>query len=413
MKHVIIGVGAAGITAAKTIRANQPDAEILMVSLDEYVHSRCMLHKYISKERTEQTLCFVEEDFFDKNQIEWINGHAITKIFPEEQTILVDEMRIAYDKLLLATGANSVIPPVGDLRVAQNVFGLRHLSDVQGMEQCLLEQGNSNAHIVIIGSGLVGLDAAYGYLERGMQVSIVEMADHILPMQLDQIAALAYQKAFEEHGCQFYLDKKASRTILNDKNQITSVILDDNTELPCDMVIVAAGVRPAIEYLEGSGITYERGVCVDSAMQTNIPSIYAAGDVTGLSGIWPNAMKQGEVAGMNMCGITSAYTDTYCIKNTINFFHLVTLSIGSIVPEEEDIVIIKECYNSYKKVIIRENCVIGVILQGDISGSGIWQYLIKNKIDVSKFKNNIFDVTFAEFYNINDNGEYFYAASNS
>lgn len=413
MKHVIIGVGAAGITAAKTIRANQSDAEILMVSLDEYVHSRCMLHKYISKERTEQTLSFVEDNFFEMNQIEWIKGDAVTRILPEKQIILVDDKHIAYDKLLLATGANSIIPPVGDLRAAHNVFGLRHLSDVQGMEQCISEHRDENRHIVIIGSGLVGLDAAYGYLERGMKISIVEMADHILPMQLDQTAAFAYQKAFEEHGCQFYLGKKASRTIINDKNQITSVVLDDNTELPCSMVIVAAGVRPAMEYIQDSGIVCERGICVDSTMQTNIPSIYAAGDVTGLSGIWPNAMKQGEVAGMNMCGITSTYMDTYCIKNTINFFQLVTLSIGIIVPEENDNVIIKECYNSYKKVIIRENCVIGVILQGDISGSGIWQYLIKNKIDVSKFKNNIFDVTFAEFYNIKDNGEYFYAAANS
>ena len=124
MKHVIIGVGAAGITAAKTIRSQQPDASITMVSTDEHVHSRCMLHRYLSHERQEDTLSFVEPDFFESNHIDWIKGVSVKTIDVENKEVLLDNnTSCRYDKLLITTGANSFIPPVGQFREANNVFG--------------------------------------------------------------------------------------------------------------------------------------------------------------------------------------------------------------------------------------------------------------------------------------------------
>ena len=141
-------------------------------------------------------------------------------------------------------------------------------------------------------------------------------------------------------------------------------------------------------------------------MKTSAADVYAAGDITGLSGIWPNAANQGRIAGENMCGADEKYTDTYAIKNTINFFGLVTLCVGKIQPEEGDQIQIKEDKTQYKRVILKDGKVEGVLLQGDISHAGTWQYLIKNKIDVSGIQKNVFDINFADFYQVKENGEY-------
>ena len=186
MKYVIIGVGAAGIMAAKTIRKADKESSLTMISLDAQIHSRCMLHKYLSHERNEKQLSFIPENFFEENQIIWNKAQSVKQLHVKEKQVeLLDGTRVEYDKLLIATGANSFIPPVGNLREAKNVFGLRHLSDAQAIDQSAKEAEN----IVIIGSGLVGLDAAYGLMETGKNVSIVEMADRILPVQLDKTAA--------------------------------------------------------------------------------------------------------------------------------------------------------------------------------------------------------------------------------
>ena len=314
MMHVIIGVGAAGITAAKTIRSQQPDASITMISTDEHVHSRCMLHRYLSHERQEDTLSFVEPDFFETNKIEWIKGVSVKTVDVKNQQVLLDnDTSCHYDKLLITTGANSFIPPVGQFREANNVFGLRHLSDAQAIRP-LADQAEQ---ILIVGSGLVGMDAAYAFLEQGKEVTVVEMADRILPIQLNETAGTAYRKLFEEHGCRFLLGKKASETHMNSNGSIDYVLLDDGTRVDCDLVIVAAGVRPAVECVLDTPIKVDRFIKVSDTMETSFKDIYAAGDVTGLSGIWPNAMKQGQVAALNMCGIETVYDDRYAMKNTM------------------------------------------------------------------------------------------------
>ncbi len=403
MRYVIIGAGVAGLEAAKTIRRHDDAAEILMVSADTHVHSRCMLHKFIAGERDEQGLDFSEKDFFAKYKIDWKKGFQVKQVCPDKKEIQLENgEKITYDKLLLANGTDSFIPPVGELRKASNVYGLRNLSDAQA----IVKEAEAAEDVLVIGSGLVGLDAAYGLLERGKKITIVEMADRILPVQLDAHGADAYQKLFENAGVRFVLGRKASEAACEADGKIHKVTLDNGEELTCDLLIVAAGVRPALACLEDSGIACERGVTVDASMKTSAADVYAAGDITGLSGIWPNAANQGRIAGENMCGADEKYTDTYAIKNTINFFGLVTLCVGKIQPEEGDQIQIKEDKTQYKRIILKDGKVEGVLLQGDISHAGTWQYLIKNKIDVSGIQKNVFDINFADFYQVKENGEY-------
>lgn len=404
MKHVIVGIGAAGITAAKTLRELRPQDEIVMLSVDEKPHSRCMLHKYLSHERDEKGLNFVPEDFFEKNQIWQIPGYRMNGLDTDQKKVYYgDGLACDYDRLLIATGAESFIPPVGALRTAPNVFGLRHLQDAAAIDACA--RGARN--VVIIGSGLVGLDAASGLLEQGKKITIVEMADRILPIQLDARGALEYQKRFEQAGCRFCLGRKGSDTVCNEKGEVIQVVLDDGEKLDCDLVIVAAGVRSAVGGLEESGLKIDRGIQVNEYLQTSAPDVYAAGDVTGLSGIWPNAMKQGRTAAKNMAlGNRFAYVDRFAAKNTINFFGLVSLCVGELNPREGDRVLTEESREHYGRAIIRDHKLVGFLLQGDLSHAGIYQYLIKNEIDIEEYEDDIFQMNFGNFFGMKENGEY-------
>ncbi|HJB28875.1 MAG TPA: FAD-dependent oxidoreductase [Candidatus Blautia faecavium] len=404
MKHVIIGIGAAGMTAARTIRELAPNDEIVMLSVDEKPHSRCMLHKYLSHERDEDGLNFVPADFFEKNHIWHIPGCRVEKLDTDRKKVIYGGgIACDYDRLLIATGAESFIPPVGALRTAPNVFGLRHLSDAKAID----ERAKDAKKIVIIGSGLVGLDAAYGLLEQKKEIVIVEMAERILPIQLDEKGAAEYQKRFEAAGCAFRLGRRGADTILNESGEVTHVVLDDGEKLPCDMVIVAAGVRSATAGFEDSGLIIDRGIQVDGYLETNKKGVYAAGDVTGLSGIWPNAQKQGKIAAKNMVlGNQFMYVDRFAAKNTINFFGLVSLCVGKLNPEEGDEVVLRESKDQYERAIFSGDKLVGFLQQGDISHDGIYQYLIKNEIDLKDKKDRIFSLSFGDFYGIKEDGEY-------
>lgn len=413
MKQVIIGAGAAGIKAAQTLRELDPGSEIVVISKEDQVHSRCMLHKFLSHERTKQEINFVPETFFNANRIQWISGRAAVNVNCQDKKVrLNDDSEISYDNLLLATGAYYVIPPINGFREASNVFGFRDLCDAEAIDRA----AESGKKVVIVGSGLVGMDAAYALIERGITPSVVEMADRILPLQLDVNGAKAYQDLFEQHGCRFYLSARAADTRRDENGNITAVVLDSGEELECSFVIVAAGVKPEIRFLEGCGVEAERSVKVDGYLRTTVPGIYAAGDAAGLSGIWPNAMKQGIVAAKNMCGGSEKYEDVYAMKNTINFFGLVSLCIGDIncLNEQTEVVTLED-RNHYKKALVEDGKLKSILLQGDISASGIFQYLIKNQIVLPAEGKDIFKLSFADFYGFdNHTGTYIWdTAENS
>lgn len=405
MRHIIIGAGAAGISAAGEIRRLRPEDEIVVVSKDDQVHSRCMFHKYLSGERNAEGINFVPGDFFTDNRIQWISGRAMTGLdCAGKRALLDDGSDLIYDRLLIATGAYYLVPPIPGFREADNVYGFRDLCDAQAIDRA----ADTGSRAVIVGSGLVGMDAAYALMERGIKPAVVEMADRILPLQLDANAAAEYQQRFEAHGCRFFLSAKAADTRRDVNGRITAVVLDSGESLECDFVIVAAGVRPEVRFLQDCGVQVDRAVKTDACLKTTAPGVYAAGDVCGLSGIWPNAMKQGIIAARNMCGLPTRYEDTYAMKNTMNFFGLPALCLGDINRVEEDTqVIIQEDSRVYRKALVEDNRLKAILMLGDISASGIFQYLIKNEIPLPRCDRDIFRLTFADFYGFDkDSGKY-------
>lgn len=407
--YVIVGTGAAGMAAAERIRLYKKDATVIMMSIDEHSHSRCMLHKFLGGERTEEELSFVEPDFFEKNEIYWGKAQKALGLDIQNKRIQMENGYQPYDKLLIATGSVFGIPPINHFRTASNVYGFRDLSDAQKIDAAV--KAKNAKHVFIVGSGLVGLDVATGLMERGVKVTIAEMAPRVMPLQTDDTAAKAYQERFEAHGARFLLGIGASDSIVNDQNEITAVVLSTGETVECDFVICAAGVRPNIAWLEGSGLETERGITVDSHMRTSAQDVYAAGDVTALAGVWPNAMDMGRVAASNMCGVDTEYTDRYCMKNTSNFFGLQMLTIGDINAQVEGAEFyVKESRNCYKKAIVKDGVLKSILIQGDISHTGHWQYLIKNEVNLSEIlkRKEIFDITYGDFFETDDIGEYQY-----
>ncbi|MDK2941439.1 MAG: nitrite reductase large subunit [Acetobacterium sp.] len=409
MKIVIIGASAAGISAAKTIKASEPVTEVVIISKEDSVHSRCMLHKFLGHERDAKGISFIAEDFFEKNGITWLSNTTVIGLDAQKKTVKTHDNRdINYDKLLIATGASYFIPPIPGLRESKNVYGFRDLKDAQLLDS----ECNTARNAVVIGAGLVGMDAAVALLARGLKVTVIEMTQSVMSLQLDQKSAEAYQQLFEKNGTEFVLADKVVLVDVDEVGRGKTIHLASGKAIPADVIVIAAGVRPAFNFTEGSGITTDHAILVGDDLKTNIDDIYAAGDVTGIAGIWPNAMKQGRIAAINMLGEKLLYEDRYALKNTVNFFGLTTLSLGNINPEVEENcdIFIREDRNNYQKIVMKKGVVQGVIIQGNIGGTGFWQYLIKNKIDVSSKNKDVFDLSYADFYGLDQStGEYNYA----
>ena len=288
MRYVVIGASAAGI------RELDNDAEVVLVSKDEHVYSRCILHHYISNHRDVEALNFTGKDFFEKYNINWKKGIEITSVNDVEQTLSLSNGEIlAYDKLMICSGASAFIPPVEGLRTSNNVVGLRNLEDAV----LIKEQAAKVKNVVVLGAGLVGIDALSGLLDSGVNISLVEMSNKVLPLQLDEYTSNVYKNKFEEKGVNLKLGVSAVKLNVDENNNPVSLSLNNGEDVPCELVIVATGVRSNIAFLENSNVECDRfGLLIDEKGKTNIDNIYGAGDVTGRNPIWPTAVKEGIIA---------------------------------------------------------------------------------------------------------------------
>lgn len=407
MKYVVLGSSAAGINGVRELRKLDKECEIVLISKDKAIYSRCILHQYLSGERNMEQLCFAEKDFEKLYQVNWMKGRSCVGLKPKERLVLLDnEETVSYDKLLIATGSHTFVPPVKNLKEAKNVTGFRNIEDME-----VLKEAAENArNIIVMGAGLVGMDCIAGFLELGVKVSVVEMAGWLLSRQLDERAAKTYQEAFEKRGIKQYYGVGIAEVILDEDQKIREAVLTDGTRLPCDYIVVTAGVRSNVEFLEGTGIETSRfGLIYDETGKTSDDNIYGAGDVSGTSPIWPAAVKEGIVAASNMAGVPRKMTDFFASKSTMNFLGIPSMSLGDVNCTDADVTAeVKETKDSYKKILHKNGKIIGAVLQGDLAYGGILQQMIARKIDVRKVKKPIFDIDYSDFFRIKENFEFYF-----
>ena len=306
--------------------------------------------------------------------------------------------------MLIATGSHTFIPPIPGVKEAENVVGFRNIEDID----IIRAAAKKAKHVVVMGAGLVGLDCISGLLELGQKPTLVEMAKWPLSRQLDEKAASVYMNAMEEMGIVQYYGVGISQAVLNEQKEIVSLVLGDGQIIPCDYLIVTAGVRSNVEFLDGSGIETGRfGLIYDETGKTNDPDIYGAGDVSGLRPIWPVAVKEGMIAASNMAGVPRKMTDFFASKSTMNFFGIPTMSLGQVEPEKEDQTEWEESRGTYKKIVHKDGKIKGAILQHDLAYGGILQQLIAHKIDISRVKKPVFEIDYSDFFHIKENFEYY------
>ena len=407
MKFVVIGASAAGISAAGELRRLDKDSDIILISRDEAVYSRCILHHYMEGIRDLKQLSFIEEYFMEKNNIELKKGISAVGIDTKEKTVLLSTgEKVFFDKLLIATGSKTFFPPISNID-AGNIFGLHNFDDCLKIMATVKKAEN----IAIMGGGLIGVDAVTGLLDTKKNLSIIETKSHMLPLQLDEISSKNYEEAFSKNGVNQYYNLGIKAININEDKNIKSIILSDGRELPCDMLIVTAGVRANVDFLKDSDLVLDKfGLVTDEYGRTNIDNIFGAGDVTGRNPIWPVAVKEGIIAANNMVGIKKKLTDFFASKSTMNFLGIPTMSLGINKTDDEsyqtEIEIDKK--GNYKKIIHKDGKIYGAILQGDLSYAGILTQLIANRIDISKVKKPIFKIDYSDFFNVKDNFEFTY-----
>ncbi|MBM7557556.1 FAD-dependent oxidoreductase [Halanaerobacter jeridensis] len=416
MKYLIIGASAAGINAAKELRKLDNSAEITIISKDEKVYSRCMLHYLIAGERDVEELKFITDDFWEQYDINWINDQEVVDVQVEDNQVkLSDDSQHNYDQLLIATGSTPFLPPIDNLDQGQEVFGLRNLEDAEEIE----ELGTEIDKAVVIGAGLVGVDAAIGLNELGVDVSIVELGDRILPQQLDEEASARYQSRFNEAGIQTITNRSAQKLVIDEQNHVQGLKLDNGKELKTQLVIVATGVKPNTNLVADTPINIDQGIIVDEYQQTAIDNIYAAGDVCQseevfsdeltLTPIWPLAVKQGKIAARNMVGQKEEITENFAYQNSMRFLDLSAITYGLVNVDNDDYrVYISQDKDNYKKLILKDNQLRGAVFVGDIDNSGVYGKLIKEEINLSNKLDKLFQLSYGDFFEEEPNGQFVY-----
>ncbi|MBI3583634.1 MAG: NAD(P)/FAD-dependent oxidoreductase [Nitrospinae bacterium] len=394
-KIIIIGNGVAGATAAEVIRKKNKDVSISVYSDEPYpFYSRIKLPHFLGDEIKQEDTYIYNADWYKGNGIEFYPGTKIKKIEPDKQFIITEkEEKAEYDKLLLATGSINFVPPIKG-REKKGFFTLRTIRDVLSIKE--YSQKNKNA--ILIGGGLLGLEAARGLKVRGLDVTVVEFFPRLLPRQLDEKGAKVLRKLIEKVGIKIVLNAQSDEVLGEDK--VTGLKLKDGRNVDCNLIIISAGITPRIELAKEAGISVNKGIIVNERFETNIKGIYAAGDCAEFQGriygLWTASTEHGTIAGSNIAGIDTVYSGT-TPSTTLKIVGIDLTSIGVVNPEGEGYrELIREDGSDdiYKKLVIKDGKIVGAILLGDTKDVRAVGKLIKNNVDVSKYEDKLTDSKF-------------------
>ncbi len=391
MSYIVIGNSAAGLFAVEEIRRHDTKSEIIVLTAEqEQSYSRCLTTYFLAGDIPVSRLYLRDVDFAEKLKLTIVYGVEITGIEPTSRRVQsADGREWEYSKLLLAMGAsaNELTLPGGNL---PEVFTLRTMKDALAIND-VLERGARKA--VIIGGGLVSLKSAYALKRRGLEVTVLISSNQILSQMLNERAASLIQEHLEANGLRFLLRTEVET--ITGENHVQGVLIPTKTELAADLVLVGKGVRPNLGKLKNVGFKMGQGLQVDSSLATNLPHIYAAGDIAEtwdlirqkftVNATWPNATVQGRIAGANMCGGKEIYPGSLGL-NSVDFFGLSAMSAGiTKLPEkkgqvdwgqEESLKIVKNI-PIYSNLLWQGNILKGFVLVGDTSQCGVLTALVK------------------------------------
>jgi NAD(P)H-nitrite reductase large subunit len=405
-KYVIVGASAAGIGAVEAIREVDPVGTITVISEEPCPqYSRPMISDLVSGKANFEKMMCRDDQFWQKNEVQALTGRTAVSLNLAEKWVALDKGdHVNFEKLLIATGGKPFVPKIEGAD-KDGVFTFTTLSDAEH----LLEKVENATSAVVIGGGLIGVSVTEALVKRGLKVTMVELKDTILSLILDPTASEMVENVITKAGVTIVTGQSVQRITgePEDDNIVGGAVLTNGEQVQCDLVIIAIGVIPRMELVSGTDVKTNRGILVDRFMQTNVSDVYASGDVAEaydfvfgenrLLPLWPLAQLEGKVAGYNMTGKKADYPGGTAMS-ALKYFGIPIISIGIVNPKEDDAYEILTRHdperNLYKKIVLKDNVIVGITLANDIEQAGVLFHLMKNGANVKKFKQELLSEDF-------------------
>lgn len=384
LKLVMVGNGMAGVRTLEELIKIAPDVyDITVFGAEPHPnYNRILLSPVLAGEQTVQDIILNDLDWYRDNGITLHIGKTITQIDRASRRVIAEDGTTAeYDRLLLATGSNPFILPVPG-KDLQGVIGYRDIADTNAM----IEAAKSKKHAIVIGGGLLGLEAANGLKLRGMQVTVVHLPGWLMERQLDPVAGKMLQKSLEDRGLAFQMEKNTEALIGDEQGRVKAIRFTDGSELPADLVVMAVGIRPNTVLAESAGLHCNRGIVVNDTMQTFDPRIYAVGECVNHRGIAYGLVAPlfemarvcaNHLANFGIGRYQGSVTSTKLKVTGIDLF-----SAGEFMGGEgtEEIMLSDPIGGVYKKLVIKDDKLVGACLYGDtVDGSWYFRMLRDGK----------------------------------
>ncbi|MCK5594787.1 NAD(P)/FAD-dependent oxidoreductase [bacterium] len=396
-EYLIIGNSASGAACIEGIRKIDKTGSITVISDENtFNYSRPLISYFLAGKVKKEEMPFRDKKFYSKNNVKLILGNMAKKLDTKKRIVCLSHgEKNIFNKLLIAIGGSPIIPEIKGSWL-DGVFAFTTFGDVVAIKDYI--KNHTVKRAIVIGGGLIGLKAVEALIELGIKVSIVELADRILSTTFDTKASEIIQDALRKTGCNIFSNNTVVEILGKDNNKkVKSVTLKTRKQVPADLVITAIGVSPNIQLVKNTSISINKGILVDETMQTNVKDIYAAGDVCEKNiPIWPNAFKQGRIAGENMAGGNAVYTGGIAM-NSVELCGIPTISIGKTSLEQDKYKILemhKKEELIYKKIVLENNHIVGCIFVGNIERAGIYTGLIINRVDISNVKDTLLEEDF-------------------
>lgn len=418
MHYVIAGNSAAAIGAVEAIRSRDKTGSVTVISDEPYfVYSRPLISYFLAGKVDEDMMFYRKKNFYEENSVGTKLGQMAIKVDTGKRIVELENKEVvSFDKLLIATGGVPIIPEV-EGKDLPGVFTFTKWDEVRKIKEFI--ERNSVKRAIVIGGGLIGLKATEALIELGIKVTIVELADRILSVTFDKRASQIVEDNLRERGIEIIFNNTVvqieaedsfNKDSLQKERKVSGVALRDRRKLASDLVIFAIGVRPNVTLVKDTPVKINRGILVNEHMQTCVDNVYAAGDVVetfdlvmGITRpipIWPNAYRQGNIAGCNMAGDLKEYQGGLAM-NSVEICGISTISVGQTDPDEENYQILHQ-YNrerrEYKKIVLKEDLIVGAIFIGSIERAGIITTLIKERTKVRNFKDYLMREDFGLIY---------------
>jgi NADPH-dependent 2,4-dienoyl-CoA reductase/sulfur reductase-like enzyme len=354
-------------------------------------YNRIMLSPVLAGEQAFEDIVLNDLDWYRKNGITLHMGRKVERIDRIHRCVIADDGSSArYDRLLLATGSNPFMLPVpgNDL---DGVISYRDIADTRTM----METARTHRHAVVIGGGLLGLEAANGLMLRGMDVTVVHIGETLLERQLDTTAGGLLQRSLEQRGLKFLLPKFTSELIDGGNGRVSAVRFKDGSEIPADLVVMAAGVRPNTELAESAGLACNRGILVNDTLQTFDPRIYAIGECVAHRGVAYGLVaplyEQARVCANHLAMLGYGRYEGSVTSTKLKVTGIDLFSAGDFMGDDnsEIITLSNPIDGVYKKLVIRNDVLVGACLYGDTSDGGWYFDLIKEEKNISSIRDGL------------------------